>query len=422
MTDHDTAPSAGVPPGPDPAPVAAPSAAGTTRVVAVVALLMSVSPFTMDMYLPALPEMARDLDAAPSQIQLSLTGVLVGLALGQLIAGPLADVFGRRRPVLVGLTGHIVTSLLCFAAHDPYLLAGTRLLQGLSCAAVAVVSMATVRDLFAGSGYARVMSRMFLVIGVAPALAPTIGGGVLTVAEWPFVFLALAGLGAVLLVVAATSLPETLPPERRGRPTFTAARASYRALLGDRTYLALILVGGLMFSTLFSYVSGASFVLQGRFGLSEQRFALLFAANALGLTVLAQVNPLLIRRYGPANVLTFATVLGLLSSALLLPLLAFGDAPLGVVVAVLALSVAGYGLSMPNSQALALNGQGHRAGTAAALMGFVQFSVGSLVAPLVGLGEADGVAMAGAMLAATACASGVMWCVVRRNAETMAIR
>lgn len=423
MTDDNTTPSAGAPPGPGLAPVAsALSEAGATRVVVVIALLMSVSPFTMDMYLPAMPEMARDLDAAPSQIQLSLTGVLVGLALGQLVAGPLADVFGRRRPVLVGLTGHIVASLLCFAAHDPYLLAGTRLLQGLSCAAVAVVSMATVRDLFAGSAYARVMSRMFLVIGVAPVLAPTIGGGVLAVAEWPFIFLALAGLGTVLLVVAATSLPETLPPERRGRPTFTAVRASYRALLGDRTYLALILVGGLMFSTLFSYVSGASFVLQGRFGLSEQQFALLFAANAVGLTLLAQVNPLLIRRFGPANVLTFATVLGLFSSALLLPLLAFGEAPLGAVVAVLALSVAGYGLSMPNSQALALNGQGHRAGTAAALMGFTQFSVASLVAPVVGLGGADGTAMAGAMLTATACASGVMWRAVRRNPEAMAVR
>ncbi|GGJ40957.1 Bcr/CflA family drug resistance efflux transporter [Streptomyces brasiliensis] len=390
--------------------------------VVVVALLMSVSPFTMDMYLPALPEMARALDATPSQVQLSLTGVLVGLALGQLVAGPLADAFGRRRPVLVGLVGHIVASLLCFVARDPDLLAGTRLLQGLSCAAVAVVAMATVRDLFAGSGYARVMSRMFLVIGVAPVLAPTIGGGVLTVAEWPFIFLALAGLGVLLLVVAATSLPETLPPERRGQATFTAVRASYRTLLGDPTYLSLILVGGLMFSTLFSYVSGASFVLQVRFGLSQQQFALVFAANAVGLTVLAQVNPLLIRRFGPANVLTCATVLGLVSSALLFPLLVFGEGPLVAVVAVLALSVAGYGLSMPNSQALALNRQGHRAGTAAALMGFMQFVIGSVVAPVVGLGGADGVAMATAMLAATACAASVMWFVVRRHPETMAVR
>lgn len=385
------------------------------RVIVIAATLMSLAPFTMDMYLPAMPRMAEDLAASPSQIQLSLTGVLIGLALGQLIVGPLADALGRRRPVLIGLACHVGASLLCFMADDATVLAGVRLLQGLSCAAVTVVSMATVRDLFAGAEYARVMSRMFLILGVAPVVAPAIGGGMLTLADWPSIFLALAVLGLALLVVAVVGFPETLPPERRGQATLRATGTAYASLLRDPTYLALIVVGGLMFSTLFSYVAGASFALQDRFGLSEQQFALVFAGNAVCLTVVAQLNPMLIRRFGPARVLMGATTLGLASAVVLLILLTALEGGLVSVIVVLAFSVAGYGLSMPNSQGLALNRQGHRAGTASALMGFTQFVIGSVVAPVVGLGSADGTAMAVSMVVATAGASGLMWGVVRRH-------
>ncbi|TYL55474.1 multidrug effflux MFS transporter [Nocardioides sp. BGMRC 2183] len=392
-----------------------------TKVLIIVATLMALAPFSMDMYLPALPEMTTDLATTPSHIQLSLTGMLVGLAFGQLLIGPLADVVGRRTPVLVGLCCHVAASLLCYAAADATTLALLRLGQGLSCAAVTVVSMATVRDLFAGGDYARVMSRMFLVIGIAPVVAPAVGGVVVAQTDWPDVFLVLAALGAALLVLALLAFPETLPPERRAPAGAAATRASYRALIADRSYLRLILVGGLMFSTLFCYVSGAAFIFQGRFGLSEQQSGLLFAANAVGLIVVAQINPILIRAYGPARVLTGAASIGALSACSLLVLLVV-DAPIGWVVAALAISVAGYGMSMPNSQALALARQGHRAGTAAALMGFTQFVIGSVVAPLVGLGGADGVAMAVVMLGATLTAATVMWVAVRRDEATMAVR
>ncbi|GAA1518430.1 multidrug effflux MFS transporter [Nocardioides humi] len=393
----------------------------TAPVLAVVATLMALAPFSMDMYLPALPRMAADLGTTPSHVQLSLTGMLVGLAVGQLLVGPLADVVGRRTPVLVGLSCHVGASLLCYLAADATVLAGVRVLQGLSCAAVTVVSMATVRDLFAGGDYARVMSRMFLVIGVAPVIAPAAGGIVIAHADWPNVFLVLAALGVALLALALMAFPETLPTSRRAPAGLTATRASYGELLRDRGYLSLILVGGLMFSTLFCYVSGASFLFQDRFGLSEQQSGLMFAANAVGLTVLAQLNPRLIRAFGPARVLIVATSAGVLSAGTLLVLLS-ADAPFGWVVAALGVSVAGYGLSMPNSQALALARQGHRAGTAAALMGFTQFVIGSAVAPAVGLGGADGVAMAVVMLAATAGAAILMWAVVRRDEGTMAVR
>jgi DHA1 family bicyclomycin/chloramphenicol resistance-like MFS transporter len=312
--------------------------------------------------------------------------------------------------------------LLCSLASDAYLLAGFRILQGLSCAAVAVVAMATVRDLHAGSDYARVMSRMFLAIGVAPVIAPAIGGVVLAVAPWQAIFLALAGFGLILLVVTVLAFPETLPAERRSQPSFAASRAAYRTLLSDRSYLALIMVGGLMFATLFSYVSGGPFLFQDRFGLSAQQFAAVFAANGVGITLLAQVNPYLVKRFGLARVLTFATTIGFISAVALFALLTVFDGGIVPVSIALAISVAGYGLSMPNSQALALNKQAHRAATAAALMGFAQFVIGAAVAPAIGLGGANGVAMTTTMLVTTAGAAGLMWFVVRRHRDTMEVR
>lgn len=399
-----------------------PSARGAVKLSIIVATLIALTPLTIDMYLPAFPQMEKDLAASSSQIQLSLMGLLVGLALGQLLVGPLADALGRRTPVLVGLSCHIGASLLCFAAADAGVLAACRVLQGISCAAVSVVAMATVRDLFAGAAHARVISRMFLVIGIGPVIAPSVGAAVLRVAEWRDIFLVLAAMGAILLVVGLTLFPETLPPARRTRAGLRPAIASYASLLREPTYVAPILVGGLMASTLFSYVSGASFVFQEHFGLSEQQFALLFAANAGSLTLVAQINPILIRRFGVAQVLGAATALGVASAISLLLALAVLDAPLPWVVAALGSCVASYGISTPNSQGLALAGQGHRAGAAAALMGFTQFTIGAAVTPLVGLGGSDGVLMAIVMTCTTASAALLMVLVVRRQSSSMQMR
>ncbi|MEU1956023.1 multidrug effflux MFS transporter [Nocardia rhamnosiphila] len=398
---------------------APPTGRAAVKILVIVATMIALTPFTLDMYLPAFPQMEADLDATNSQIQLSLTGVLVGLAVGQLLVGPLADAFGRRRPVLLGLLCHVGASGLCFVASDAGILAACRVLQGVSCAAVSVVSMATVRDLFAGSAHARIMSRMFLVIGIGPVIAPTLGAGVLLFADWRSIFLVLALIGVTLLVVGLIFFPDTLPPEQRTRRGLGSALTSYAALLRDPTYTVVVLVGALMFSTIFSYISGASFVFQDRFGLSEQQFATLFAVNAGGLVLVAQINPLLIRRFGVAQVLTGATVAGTVGATALLLALTVFEAPLACVAVLLAFCVASYGVSTPNTQGLALVRQGHRAGAAAALLGFSQFAVGAIVTPLVGLGVADGVAMAAVMTVTTTSAALLMLLVVRRQAANM---
>ena len=221
------------------------------------------------MYLPALPTIADDLATTSATVQLTLTGTLVGLALGQLMVGPLSDTFGRRRPLLVGIGVHVLASLLCVVAPNIAVLGGLRVLQGVGAASAAVVTMAIVRDLFTGRAAATLFSRLMLVLGVAPVLAPTLGGEVLRFTSWRGVFVVLAVLALVLLVVAAVAVPETLPPARR-RPLGLAHHPAHLPrLLRDRTFVGLVLVAGLAMSGLFGYVAGCSFVFQEQFGLTS---------------------------------------------------------------------------------------------------------------------------------------------------------
>jgi len=200
---------------PTAAPVVAPTGRGRLRLVLVLGALIALGPLTIDMYLPALPRIVDDLQTTSAAVQLTLTGTLVGLALGQLLVGPLSDTFGRRRPLIVGVGVHVLASLLVLVAPNVTVLGGLRVLQGVGAAAASVVTMAIVRDLFVGRAAATLFSRLMLVLGVAPVLAPTIGGEVLRFTSWRGVFVVLAVLGVMLVVVAALAVPETLPPVRR---------------------------------------------------------------------------------------------------------------------------------------------------------------------------------------------------------------
>ncbi len=375
------------------------------------------------MYLPAFPQLAEDLGATEAAVQLTLTGMLGGLAVGQLIIGPLSDAFGRRRPLLIGVTLHALASVFCALAPSIEVLSVVRVLQGFSGAAVSVVALAIVRDLFSGIAVARTMSRLMLVIGLAPMVAPSIGGFLLKVTDWRGIFVALAGAAAVLVLVAYVGLRETLPVERRRSARLMPTLRTYRSLFADRTFIALVFVGGLMFASLFAYVSGASFVLQDGFGLNEQQFGLVFGANALALTVFSQINPMLIRRFGPVNVLTGAILLSG-SAATLLVLTGLTEAAglLGVL-GPLMVVLAAAGLAMPNVPALALTRHGEAAGTASALLGFVQFGVGAVVAPIVGMfGSMTAVPMGAVMLMVTGLAAVLMFTVVRRDPTVHGIR
>jgi DHA1 family bicyclomycin/chloramphenicol resistance-like MFS transporter len=375
--------------------------------------LVALGPLTIDMYLPALPAIVDDLGTTSAQVQLTLTGTLAGLALGQLLVGPLSDTFGRRRPLLVGVGVHVLASLLCLVAPTVEVLAGLRVLQGVGAAAGSVVAMAIVRDLFVGRAAATLFSRLMLVLGVAPVLAPTLGGEVLRFTSWRGVFAVLAVLALVLIAVAARALPETLPPARRRPLGLLRTLRTYRGLLRDRTFVGLIAVAGLAMSGLFGYVAGSSFVFQGEFGLDEQEFGLLFGAGALFLIGGTQLNAALLSRFEPRVLLPAALVLATAAGATLVVTALSGVGGLVGVIVPLWTVLFASGLAIPNVPALALARHGEAAGTASAMLGATQMGVGAVVSPLVGVLGNDAVAMGTVVAAGSALALAVLLAVVR---------
>jgi MFS transporter, DHA1 family, multidrug resistance protein len=385
------------------------------RLVLVLGSLIAVGPLTIDMYLPALPSITTGLATTDTAVQLTLTGTLVGLALGQLVIGPLSDAYGRRAPLLAGLAVHVLASVLCVVAPNIAVLGTLRVLQGLGVAASSVVALAVVRDLFTGTAFASLFSRLMLVMGAAPILAPTLGGAVLRWTQWRGVFVALAAFGVLLLAVAALRLPETLPPERRRPAGVRATLHGYGTLSRDRTFVGLVFVAGLSMAALFAYVAGSSFVLQDEFGLSEQEFAVAFGAGAVGLIAATQLNVRLLRRYTPQRILIGALTAGTAGGVLLVAFAATGAGGLGTLLASLWLVLASAGLALPNAPALAMSRHGEAAGTAAALLGAVQFGVGAVAAPMVGVLGNGRVAMAVVVLAGMTAATAVLVAVVRPN-------
>lgn len=363
----------------------------------VLGALIALGPLTIDMYLPALPTITTELETTESVVQLTLTGTLLGLGLGQLVIGPLSDALGRKRPLLAGTALHLLASLLCVIAPNVAVLGLLRVLQGVGAAAGAVIAIAIVRDLYEGRAAATMLSRLILVMGAAPVVAPTLGGAVLAVTSWRGVFGVLAAFALVLIPVAARFLPETLPPARRRTAGVRGTLRDYGALLHDRTFVGLVLVAGLAMAALLGYVAGSSFVLQDQFGLDQQQFGLVFGSGAIFLIGATQLNPVLLRRFEPRQVLFAAAVTGAAAGLLLLAIAATGfGGLLGVLVGVW-LTLFSTGFVLPNAPAVALARHGQAAGTAAALLGAVQFSVGAAISPVVGLLGNDALAMGAVM-------------------------
>jgi DHA1 family bicyclomycin/chloramphenicol resistance-like MFS transporter len=392
---------------------AAPGRPGAARTALTLGAFVALGPLTIDMYLPALPAITDDLATTSATVQLTLTGTLVGLALGQLVLGPLSDTLGRRAPLLAGTALHVVASLLVLVAPTIAILGALRVLQGVGAAAGAVIALAVVRDLYDGRAAATMLSRLFLVLGVAPVLAPTIGGEILRFTSWRGVFALLAVYGVLMLVVGWATLRETLPPERRQNSGIRGTLGGYRELLRDRVYVGLVIVAGLTMAGLFSYVSGSAFVYQEEFGLDAQQFGLLFGAGAFWLIAATQLNPVLLRRWSPAQVLVAGTVAGAVSGAALVVLAGTGTGGLWAVTGSLWAVLFACGLALPNAPALALSRHGEAAGTAAALLGAIQFGVGALVSPVVGLLGNDAVAIGSVVVTALLLAIVVLVVVVR---------
>jgi MFS transporter, DHA1 family, multidrug resistance protein len=373
----------------------------------------ALGPLTIDMYLPALPTITGELATTSAAVQLTLTGTLLGLGLGQLVIGPLADRFGRRRPLMAGVAVHLLASLLCIVAPNVAVLGGLRLLQGLGAAAGSVIAMAIVRDLYTGRAAATLLSRLILVMGAAPVLAPSIGASVLAFTSWRGVFAVLALYGLLLLPVAARALPETLPPHRRVTSGLAGTLRTYRGLLRDRTFVGLVLVAGLAMSAVMSYVSGASFVFQEQFGLNQQQFGIAFSSGAVWLILASQLNPVLLRRFQPQQLLLGAITMAAGASLLLVSVAVSGVGGLPGVLVPLWLVLLSVGFGLPNAPAVALSRHGETAGTAAAMLGATQFGVGALVSPLVGVLGNDAAAMGTAIAAGLVLSLLVLVSVVR---------
>lgn len=364
------------------------------RMIVVLGLLVALGPLTIDMYLPALPRIADELSVSSSVAQLTLTGTLVGLAIGQLVIGPLSDSLGRRKPLMAGIVVHMIASLACLFAPDITSLAVARGLQGVGAAAAMVVAVAIVGDLYKDSTAATVMSRLMLVLGAAPVIAPSLGAAVLLRASWQWVFAALVVLAGALLLLAALALPETLPKAHRRPLKVRGIVSTYRELLTDPKFVILVLVGALAMSGLFAYIAGAAFVLQGRYGLDQQTFALVFGAGAFAFIGATQFNVVLLKRMTPRAIVTWALVGATLTGVTFVGMALAGVDSLAAFLIPVWLMLTTVGLVIPNAPALALSRHPDAAGTSAALLGAAQFGLGAAVAPLVGMLGNDEFALA----------------------------
>ncbi|TDL06474.1 Bcr/CflA family efflux MFS transporter [Mycolicibacterium obuense] len=367
------------------------------KMIVVLGLLVALGPLTIDMYLPALPRIADELSVTSSVAQLTLTGTLAGLALGQLIIGPLSDSLGRRKPLMAGIVLHMLASLLCLFAPNIAVLGVARGLQGVGAAAGMVVAIAVVGDLYKDNVAATVMSRLMLVLGVAPVLAPSLGAAVLLNASWHWVFAALVVLAGAILVMAVLALPETLPVAHRRPLKVGGIARTYVELLRDTRFVILVLVAALGMSGLFAYIAGASFVLQGQYGIGQTAFALVFGAGAIALIGSTQFNVVLLRRFSPQRIMVWALAAASLFGVVFVALAAAHVGGLAAFVVPVWAILAAMGLVIPNAPAVALTRHPDAAGTAAALLGAVQFGLGAAVAPLVGVLGNDELAMASVM-------------------------
>lgn len=376
--------------------------------ITVLGLMVALGPLTIDMYLPALPRIAEDLEVSSSVVQLTLTGTLAGLAFGQLVIGPLSDSLGRRLPLMAGIVLHMVASLVCLFAPNIEVLGAGRVVQGFGAAAAAVVAVAVVGDLYVDTAAATVMSRLILVLGIAPVIAPSLGAVVLLKASWHWVFAVLVVLAGLLLLLAALALPETLPVARRRPLHMGSIVSTYGELLRDFRFVTLVLVAALSMAGLFGYISAAPFVLQGDYGMDQQAFALVFAAGAIVLIGATQSNVVLLRRFSPQAVLRVALIVSVVAGAGFVVLALTGFGGLAGFLAPVMVILGAMGLVLPNASAVALSRHHDAAGTSAALLGAAQFGLGAVTAPVVGVLGNDEFALALVMLVGSGIALAAM--------------
>lgn len=348
-------------------------------------LLAALGPLCIDLYLPALPELATDLNTPTATAQLSLTAGLLGLGLGQLFFGPLSDKYGRIRPLLLSLVLLLVASIGCALAQDIHQLLLARLFEGLSGAGGAVLSRAIARDMYSGHELTRFFALLMLVNGLAPIAAPVMGGALMAFLDWRGLFMVIALIALLLFILARIKLHETLSPERRSQGSIFSAWAALGQVVTHRPFMGFCLTQGFMMSGMFAYIGASPFVLQQVYQLSPQAFSLCFAANGVGLIIASQVSARLSPLWGEYRVLKGGLTLAFISSGSLL-LAGLSGAALPLVLVALFFSVASNGVISVTASSLAMQSQGHRAGSASAVIGVTMFTLGGISVPVTGIG------------------------------------
>lgn len=354
----------------------------TFSILLILGLLCAFAPMAIDLYLPSFPALAGAFEVSVEQVQGSLAAYFVGLAAGQLIYGPLADRFGRRRPLLVGTSIFTLASLLCAFAPNLEWLIAARFLQALGGSAGMVIYRAVVRDLCDTLESAKVFSQLMLVMGVAPMLAPLLGGWLLVAFGWQSIFLALCAFGLLALLVIWRGLPETSGAEM-GNPEGIAR--AYLGMLRDPTLVGYGLAGGLGIAGMFAYIAGSPFVFIELYGVAPENYGWLFGLNAAGFILAAQVNSFLLRHNGPGYWLRRAAWVYVTASAALLAMAIAEPPELWLLFVPLFVTICSLACILPNATACALAEQGEQAGVASATLGFLQFGVAALAAVLVSL-------------------------------------
>jgi MFS transporter, DHA1 family, multidrug resistance protein len=393
------------------------------RLVALIGTMSIFGPLCIDMYLPALPDLSSQLHVGASAAQLTLTACVVSMATGQLVLGPISDRVGRRPPMLAGLAAFLVSSAACAIAPNIYALASFRLIQGLGGAAGIVISRSIVRDLRSGPALARFYATLMLATGLGPVLAPQIGSWILAVTSWRGVFAALAVFGAILLALVWWRVPETLAPAARSSDSVWRALGATALVSRDRTFLGYALSCALAMGAVFSYVAGSSFVLQNVYRLSPQMYGLIFALTGCAMVAGAQLSGRLTGRIGPASLLSAGLGTMTAGGVLLLLVVVSRAAGLAGVIPAIIMIMAGWGLVGPNALALGMQRYPQSAGAASAVIGFLQFTVAAIVAPLPGIrGTADPLPMAVLLVAFPAVAIATMLVVPARTAARGASR
>ncbi len=381
------------------------------------AVFSAIGPFTIDMYLASFPKIMGDFETKASMVQASLTSCILGIAFGQIIMGALSDVHGRRKPLLISMIVYAVSSFACAFAPNMTVFIVLRFIQGFAGSAGIVISRAIVRDLYSGIELTKFFSLLTVIGNLAPMIAPLSGSAIIIFSPWVGIFIFLGCFGVLLSALTAMKIKESLPVERRVSSDFIGILRNFKELFKHKRFMGYALVQGILFSGIFAYISGASFVYQKIYDVTPQVFSLLFALNGISLILGAQVVKLLAGKIKEDSILLIGLVLAFVSGTIVL-IEVFVHGPLMMLVLALFFLNAAIGITGPTSFTLAMESQGHIAGSAAALLGVMPTLLGAVTAPLVGIAGEYSAVPFGVIIFTTSLFSIIAYAALARNGKT----